>query len=52
MVFISFSLPKETLQRIVSQAEKSGAVLVLRGLKGNSLTRMGEEIADWWAPIT
>ena len=45
MVFVSFSLPKETLQRIVSQAEKSGAVLVLRGLHGNSLTRMGEEIA-------
>ena len=46
MVFVSFSLPKETLQRIVTQAEKSGAVLVLRGLKGNSLTRMGEEIAE------
>lgn len=45
MVFVSFSLPKETLRRIVSQAEKSGAVLVLRGLHGNSLTRMGEEIA-------
>lgn len=45
MVFVSFSLPKETLQRIVSQSEKSGAVLVLRGLKGNSLTQMGEEIA-------
>jgi len=46
MVFVSFSLPKETLQRIVTQAEKSGAVLVLRGLKGNSLARMGEEIAE------
>ena len=45
MVFISFSLPRETLQRIVSQSEKSGAVLVLRGLKGNSLTKMGEETA-------
>ena len=45
MVFVSFSLPKETLQRIVCQAEKTGAVLVLRGLQGNSLTRMGEEIA-------
>jgi conjugal transfer pilus assembly protein TrbC len=45
MVFVSFSLPRETLQRIVSQSEKSGAVLVLRGLKGNSLTQMGEEIA-------
>jgi conjugal transfer pilus assembly protein TrbC len=46
MVFVSFSLPKETLQRIVTQAEKSGAVLVLRGLKGNSLARMGEAIAE------
>jgi conjugal transfer pilus assembly protein TrbC len=45
MVFVSFSLPRETLQRIVAQSEKSGAVLVLRGLKGNSLTQMGEEIA-------
>ncbi len=45
MVFVSFALPRETLQRIVSQAEKSGAVLVLRGLKGNSLSQMGEEIA-------
>jgi conjugal transfer pilus assembly protein TrbC len=45
MVFVSFSMPKETLERIVLQSEKSGAVLVLRGLKGNSLTRMGEELA-------
>lgn len=46
MVFVSFSLPRETLQRIVRQSERSGAVLILRGLKGNSLTRMGEEIAQ------
>lgn len=46
MVFISFSLPRETLQRIVRESERSGAVLVLRGLKGNSLTRMGEEVAQ------
>jgi conjugal transfer pilus assembly protein TrbC len=45
MVFVSFSMPKEALERIVIQSEKSGAVLVLRGLKGNSLTRMGEELA-------
>jgi conjugal transfer pilus assembly protein TrbC len=45
MVFVSLSMPKETLERIVLQSEKSGAVLVLRGLKGNSLTRMGEELA-------
>jgi conjugal transfer pilus assembly protein TrbC len=46
MVFVSFSLPRETLQRIVRQSERSGAVLILRGLQGNSLTRMGEEIAQ------
>ncbi len=46
MVFVSFSMPKETLERIIFQSEKSGAVLVLRGLKGNSLTRMGEELAS------
>jgi len=45
MVFISFSLPRETLQRIVDQSEQSGAVLILRGLKGHSLTQTGEEIA-------
>lgn len=46
MVFVSFSMPRETLERIVLQSEKSGAVLVLRGLKGNSLTKMGEEVAN------
>jgi conjugal transfer pilus assembly protein TrbC len=46
MVFVSFSMPKESLDRIVLQSEKTGAVLVLRGLKGNSLTRMGEEVAQ------
>jgi len=45
MVFVSFSLPRETLQRIVHQSERSGAVLILRGLKGHSLTQTGEEIA-------
>ncbi len=45
MVFASFSMPKETLDRMVSQSEKSGAVIVFRGLKGDSLTKMGEEIA-------
>ncbi len=46
MVFVSFSMPKESLERIVLQSEMTGAVLVLRGLKGNSLTRMGEEVAQ------
>lgn len=45
MVFVSLSMPKGSLERIVAESERTGAVLVLRGLKGNSLTRMGEEIA-------
>lgn len=45
MVFVSFSMQKGSLERIVAESERTGAVLVLRGLKGNSLTRMGEEIA-------
>lgn len=45
MVFVSFSMPRESLERIVIQSEKSGAVMVLRGFKGNSMARMGEDIA-------
>ena len=45
MVFVSFAMPRESLERIVIQSEKSGAVMVLRGFKGNSMARMGEEIA-------
>lgn len=44
MVFVSFSMPKEALERIVDQAEKSGATLVFRGLKGDSMMRMTEEV--------
>ena len=46
MVFVSFSMPKASLERIAAESERTGAVLVLRGLKGDSLTRMGEEIAQ------
>lgn len=45
MVFVSLSMPKETLARIIDQAELTGATLVFRGLKGNSMTKMGEEIS-------
>ncbi len=45
MVFVSFSMPKGSLERIVAESERTGAVLILRGLKGNSMTRMGDEIA-------
>ena len=47
MVFVSFSIPRSSLERIVAESERTGAVLVLRGLKGNSLTRMGEEVAQF-----
>jgi conjugal transfer pilus assembly protein TrbC len=46
MVFVSFSMPKSSLDRIVAESERTGAVLVLRGLKSNSLTKMGEEVAQ------
>ena len=46
MVFVSFSIPRPSLERIVAESERTGAVLVMRGLKGNSLTRMGEEVAQ------
>ena len=45
MVFVSFSMPDEALQRIVEQSERTGARLVFRGLKGNKLTDMAQHIA-------
>jgi conjugal transfer pilus assembly protein TrbC len=44
MVFVSLSMPREALGRIIDQSERTGATLVFRGLKGDSMTRMGEEI--------
>lgn len=37
MVFISFAMPRSTLDRLVSQAQAVGATLVLRGLIDGSL---------------
>lgn len=37
MVFASFTMPAESLKRIVSQANRVGASVVLRGFKNNSL---------------
>lgn len=45
MVFVSFSMPDEALQRIVEQSERSGARLVFRGLRGDKLTDMAQHIA-------
>jgi conjugal transfer pilus assembly protein TrbC len=43
-VMVSLSMPKEALVRTAEQAERAGATLVFRGLKGDSMTKMGEEI--------
>lgn len=37
LVFVSFSMPEPALARLVDQAARSGATLVLRGFVGNSL---------------
>lgn len=44
LVFVSLSMPKEALHRLAGQVEKAGATLVFRGLKGDSMMKMGEEI--------
>lgn len=43
LVMVSLSMPKEALVRTAEQAERAGATLVFRGLKGD-LTKMGEEV--------
>ncbi|MBU9211611.1 type-F conjugative transfer system pilin assembly protein TrbC [Burkholderia multivorans] len=44
MVMVSLSMPRAALERTVEQAERAGATLVFRGLKGDSMMKMGEEI--------
>lgn len=44
LVFVSLSMPKEALERIASQAQKAGATLLFRGLKGDSMAKMTEEV--------
>lgn len=44
LVMVSLSMPREALERIADQAERAGATLVFRGLKGDSMTKMGTEI--------
>lgn len=46
MVFVSFSMPHESLVRIVDQSEKTGARLVFRGFIGTKLTDMSKRIAE------
>ncbi|TXF13558.1 type-F conjugative transfer system pilin assembly protein TrbC [Pelomicrobium methylotrophicum] len=44
LVFVSLSMPRGALERIVQQAERAGATLVFRGLKDDSMMKMGQEI--------
>lgn len=37
LIFVSFSMPEPTLQRLVDQAARAGAMLVLRGLVNGSI---------------
>lgn len=45
LVLVSFSLPKESLERIALQASKSGAFLVFRGTVDNSLKKTADVVA-------
>ncbi len=44
LVLVSFSMPKEALQNLAQQADKAGAVLVLRGLVEDSLDKTAKAI--------
>jgi conjugal transfer pilus assembly protein TrbC len=44
LVFISFAMPELTLQRLVEQASRARATLILRGLLDGSLTRTAVRI--------
>lgn len=46
MIFVSFSMPAESLQRIVLQSDKTGARILFRGFKGEKLTEMSKHIAN------
>ncbi|CAH1905048.1 Conjugal transfer pilus assembly protein TrbC [Candidatus Nitrotoga sp. HW29] len=45
MIFVSFSMPRESLLRIVEQSEKTGARLIFRGFKGDKMTDMSKRIS-------
>jgi conjugal transfer pilus assembly protein TrbC len=45
MIFVSFSMPRESLLRIVEQSERTGARLVFRGFHGDKMTDMSARIS-------
>lgn len=46
MIFVSFSMPPESLQRIVEQSARTGAHIVFRGFKGDKMMDMSKHIAE------
>lgn len=46
MVFVSFSMPPESLQRVIQESERTGAHIVFRGFKGDKLMEMSKHIAN------
>lgn len=54
-IFVSLSMPETSLRLLVAQAERSGATVVLRGLKANSMKQtldavqalIGERKVNW-----
>lgn len=47
-VFVSFSMPKESIEALLMSAEKHHAVLVLRGLKNNSFKETAKVLYDFY----
>lgn len=45
LIFVTLQMPRVSLQRLVAQAERSRATLVLRGLKGRSMQDTLAEVA-------
>lgn len=46
LVFISLSMPSESLKRLFAEAEQQKAVLVLRGLKNNSFKETAQVLGE------
>ncbi len=46
LIFVSLSMPRETLKSLYKEAEANRAVLILRGLKEQSFRKTGEYIKE------
>ncbi len=46
LVFVSLTMPERSLRRLIDQAERSSAALVLRGLKDGSMVKTAVAVRD------